>query len=79
MYRSMATPWVGHWRIRRVPYAHRLRVQQFRSFVLRTTDSDPAVRTAPNRLLGQPEARAAQSSLGWRQRVFALPRPVAAT
>jgi transposase InsO family protein len=31
-----------------------LRAQQPRSFVLRTTNSDPAVRAAPNRLLGQP-------------------------
>jgi putative transposase len=33
--------------------AHRLRAQQPHSFVPRTTDSDPAVRAAPNRLLGQ--------------------------
>jgi len=45
---------VGRWRIRRVLYAHGLRAQQPRSFVPRTTDSDPAVRAAPNRLLGQP-------------------------
>ena len=31
-----------------------LRAQQPRSFVPRTTDSDPTVRAAPNRLLGQP-------------------------
>ena len=45
---------VGRWRIRRVLHAHGLRAQQPRSFVPRTTDSDPAVRAAPNRLLGQP-------------------------
>ncbi|WP_234795099.1 IS3 family transposase [Hymenobacter arizonensis] len=45
---------VGRWRIRRVLIAHGLRAQQPRSFVPRTTDSDPAVRAAPNRLLGQP-------------------------
>ena len=43
----------GRWRIRRVLKAHGLRAQQPRSFVPRTTDSDPAVRAAPNRLLGQ--------------------------
>jgi putative transposase len=31
-----------------------LRAQQPRSFVPRTTDSDPTVRAAPNLLLGQP-------------------------
>ena len=45
---------VGRWRIRRVLKAHELRAQQPRSFVPRTTDSDPAVRAAPNRLLGPP-------------------------
>ena len=45
---------VGRWRIRRVLHAHGLRAQQPRSFVPRTTDLDPAVRAAPNRLLGQP-------------------------
>ena len=45
---------VGRWRVRRVLYAHGLRAQQPRSFVPRTTDSDPAVRAAPNRLPGQP-------------------------
>ena len=45
---------VGRWRIRRVLKARGLRAQQPRSFVPRTTDSDPAVRAAPNRLLGQP-------------------------
>ena len=38
----------------RVLQAHGLRAQQPRSFVPRTTDSDPAVRAAPNWLLGQP-------------------------
>ena len=45
---------VGRWRIRRVLKTHGLRAQQPRSFVPRTTESDPAVRAAPNRLLGQP-------------------------
>ena len=45
---------VGGWRIRRVLKMHGLRAQPPRSFVPRTTDSDPAVRAAPNRLLGQP-------------------------
>ncbi|UPL50187.1 IS3 family transposase [Hymenobacter sublimis] len=45
---------VGSWRRRRVLLAHGLRAQQPRSFVPRTTDSDPAVRAAPNRLPGQP-------------------------
>jgi transposase InsO family protein len=45
---------VGRWRIRRVLKTHGLRAQQPRSFVPRTTASDPAVRAAPNRLLGQP-------------------------
>jgi putative transposase len=44
---------VGRWRICRVLHAHGLRAQQPRSFVPRTTDSDLAVRAAPNRLLGQ--------------------------
>ena len=34
---------VGRWRIRRVLKAHGLRAQQPRSFVPRTTNSDPAV------------------------------------
>ncbi|WP_460615689.1 IS3 family transposase [Hymenobacter seoulensis] len=45
---------VGRWRIRRVLKAHGLRAQPPRSFVPRTTDSNLAVRAAPNRLLGQP-------------------------
>jgi putative transposase len=45
---------VGRWRIRRALAAAGLRAQQPRSFVPRTTDSDPSVRAAPNRLLGQP-------------------------
>jgi len=44
---------IGRRRIRRVLAAHGLRAQQPRSFVPRTTLSDPAVRAAPNRLLGQ--------------------------
>ena len=45
---------VGRGRIRRTLAAHGLRAQQPRSFVPRTTDSDPARWTAPNRVLGQP-------------------------
>ena len=45
---------VGRWRIRRGLKAHGRRAQQPRSFVPRTTDSNPAVRAAPNHLLGQP-------------------------
>lgn len=45
---------VGRWRIRRALVAADLRAQQPRSFVPSTTDSDPNVRAAPNRLLGQP-------------------------
>ena len=45
---------VGRWRIRRTLATHGLRAQQPRAFVPRTTDSDPAVRAAPNHLLGQP-------------------------
>ena len=44
---------VGRWCIRRVLKVHSLRAQQPRSFVPRTTNSDPAVRAAPNRLLGE--------------------------
>ena len=55
---------VGRWRIRRVLKAHGLRAQQPRSFVPRTTDSDPSVRAAPNRLLGQP-APTAPIGCGW--------------
>ena len=39
---------VGRWRIRRTLAAAGLRAQQPRSFVPRTTDSDPNVRAAPN-------------------------------
>ena len=45
---------VGRWRIRHTLAIHGLRAQQPRSFVSRMTKSDPAVRAAPNRLLGQP-------------------------
>ena len=45
---------VGRWRIRRALAAAGLRAQQPRSFVPRTTDSDPNMRAAPNLLLGQP-------------------------
>ena len=45
---------VGRWRIRRALAAAGLRAQPPRSFVPRTTDSDPQVRAAPNLLLGQP-------------------------
>ena len=46
---------VGRWRIRRMLKAHGLRAQLPRSFVPRPTGSDPAVRAAPNRLLGPPQ------------------------
>ena len=45
---------VGRGRIRRTLAAHSLRAQQPRSFVPRTTHSDPARWAAPNCLLGQP-------------------------
>ena len=45
---------VGRRRIRRLLHVYTLRVQQPRSFRPRTTDSDPVVPAAPNRLLGQP-------------------------
>jgi putative transposase len=45
---------VGRWRIRRALAAAGLRAQQPRSFVPRTTNSDPNVRAAPNLLLDQP-------------------------
>lgn len=57
---------VGRWRIRRVLHAHGLRAQQPRSFVPRTTDSDPAVRAAPNRLL---DPHGPQPGLGRRHYV----------
>ncbi|WP_156109442.1 IS3 family transposase [Hymenobacter sp. APR13] len=44
----------SRWRICPVLKAHGLRAQQPCSFVPRTTETDPAVRAAPNRLLGQP-------------------------
>ena len=44
---------MGRWLIRCVLHAHGLHAQQPRSFVPHTTDTDPAVRTAPNHLLGQ--------------------------
>ncbi|WP_201986528.1 hypothetical protein [Hymenobacter rubidus] len=49
---------VGPWRICCVFHARGLRAQQPRSFVPPTTDSDPAVRAAPNRLLSQPASTA---------------------
>ncbi|WP_052733066.1 IS3 family transposase [Hymenobacter terrenus] len=63
---------VGRWRIRRVLKAHGLRAQQPRSFVPHTTDSDPAVRAAPNRLLGQPAPTAANRV--WVGDITYLPR-----
>ncbi len=42
---------------------HRVRPSSLR-FVLRTTDSDPAVRAAPNRLLDQPAPRPS-TGCGW--------------
>jgi putative transposase len=49
---------VGRWRIRRALAAAGLRAQQPRSFVPRTTESDPTARAAPNLLLGQPAPNA---------------------
>jgi putative transposase len=63
---------VGRWRIRPVLKAHGLRAQQPRSFVPRTTDSDPAVRAAPNRLLGQPAPTAPNRV--WAGDITHLPR-----
>jgi len=63
---------VGRWRICRVLKAHGLRVHQPRSFVPRTTGSDPAVRAAPNRLLGQ-LAPAAPNRV-WVGDITCLPR-----
>jgi transposase InsO family protein len=63
---------VGRWRIRHVLHAHGLRAQQPRSFVPRTTDSDPAVRAAPNRLLGQPAPTAPNRV--WVGDITSLPR-----
>ncbi|WP_052733098.1 DDE-type integrase/transposase/recombinase [Hymenobacter terrenus] len=63
---------VGRWRIRRVLHAHGLRAQQPRSFVPRTTDSDPTVRAAPNRLLGQPGPTAPNQV--WVDDITYLPR-----
>ena len=45
---------VGRWRVLHLLATHGLRAQQLRTFVPCTTDSDPAVRAAPNCLLGQP-------------------------
>jgi transposase InsO family protein len=45
---------VGRWRIWRALAAAGLRAQQPRSFVPRTTNSDPNERAAPNLLLGRP-------------------------
>lgn len=61
---------VGRWRIRRV--LHDLRTQQLRLFAPRTTDSDPVVRAAPNRLLDQPAPTA--SNRVWTSVITYLPR-----
>ena len=61
---------VGRWRIRRV--LHGLRAQQLRLFAPRTTDSDPVVRAAPNRLLDQPAPTA--SNRVWTSVITYLPR-----
>jgi len=45
---------LGRWRIRRALASAGLRAYQPCSFVPRTTDADPTVRTASNLLLGQP-------------------------
>lgn len=63
---------VGRWRIRRVLKAHGLQAQQPRSFVPRTTDSDPNVRAAPNRLLGQPAPTAPNQA--WVGDITYLPK-----
>ncbi|AMR25522.1 hypothetical protein A0257_22800 (plasmid) [Hymenobacter psoromatis] len=63
---------VGRWRIRRVLKAYGLRAQQPRSFVPRTTNSDPAVRAAPNRLLSQPAPTAPNQV--WVGDITYLPR-----
>ena len=61
---------VGRWRIRRV--LHGLRAQQLRSFAPRSTNSDPVVRAAPNRLLDQPAPTA--SNWVWTGVITYLPR-----
>jgi len=63
---------VGRWRIRQVLKAHGLRAQQPCSFVPRTTDSDPAVRAAPNRLPAQPAPTAPNRV--WVGDITCLPR-----
>jgi transposase InsO family protein len=63
---------VGRWRIRRVLKAHGLRAQQPCSFVPRTTGFNPAVRAAPNRLLGQPAPTAPNRV--WVGSITYLPR-----
>jgi putative transposase len=49
-----------------------LRAQQPRSFVPRTTDSDPSVRAVPNLLLGQPASTA--SNEVWVGDITYLPK-----
>ena len=63
---------VGRWRIRRVLAAHGLRTQQPRAFVPRTTNSDPAARAAPNRLLDRPVPTAPDR--GWVGDITYLPK-----
>ena len=68
---------VGRWRIRRVLKAHGLRAQQPRSFVPRTTDSDPDVReTMPEDLVSEAPRPGRAPSSGRAHRAFGPGQPV---